>query len=760
MTGESTHLIPLTGEWSLWRTAVVRSAGLPFGILDRFALPSLLERPPSQQRSDAIRHACTQAVAALVTEDVFREAIRWQNPGASGTWLGTYASRIAAGECPKLANRAYRESVVARYAQRYCAKNESIGFFGPVAWARFGASGTGLRQHGSGGIRRRTAFLETWAVAAIAEAWRHDPRLFPYLPVTLDPATTFADGALYRPQRRPQPCEPGTAALLTAAERYRRVGDLLAATGAEPQALLRLHERGIIRIGFRVPFQARPEAHLRQQVAELPPAAPREELLATLDELSALRDALAAARGPDAVDAALSKLTRRLAEAGCQEAAAPRHSSYARTPAYLDCRRDLDVTIGADLLDALRAPLGILLGSARWLASEVAEAVSAGLRERYRWLRARRDRVTLSDLQFATADILSAGGPVAAEIAGDFQSRWAEILPATSHAGTAQEVRLCCAEVGPLADTLFQYSPLRWAVSRYHSPDLLLCRRADGSMQWVLGELHVALNTMESRVFLTQSDEPAELISATAADLRAGRVVPLYPLDAPEATSRTHPPPALDPPGLYRYWSYTSDEGHPDGAESLPATAITVEEEGGELIGYARGRGWAAPVLEFFGDFLTAVAVDLFRIRPPAAHQPRLVLDDMIIARQSWLVSVDEVALPSRNTADRGYQRVCDWAAAQGLPRHVFAQTAAEPKPFYVDFTAPILVGNFVRAVRRARSAGIAELTVTEMLPAPDQLWLSDHSGRRYTAEFRLVAVDRQDSSPVVRTISPVATRR
>lgn len=34
-----------------------------------------------------------------------------------------------------------RQDVVARYWQRYCSKNDTIGFFGPLAWGRF--SGTG-----------------------------------------------------------------------------------------------------------------------------------------------------------------------------------------------------------------------------------------------------------------------------------------------------------------------------------------------------------------------------------------------------------------------------------------------------------------------------------------------------------------------------------------------------------------------------------------------------------------------------------------
>jgi hypothetical protein len=33
-------------------------------------------------------------------------------------------------------------------------------------------------------------------------------------------------------------------------------------------------------------------------------------------------------------------------------------------------------------------------------------------------------------------------------------------------------------------------------------------------------------------------------------------------------------------------------------------------------------------------------------------------------------------------------------------------------------------------------------ITVTEMLPQPDELWLRDHEGQRYTSELRIVAHD------------------
>lgn len=755
MTGP--ERVPLAPGWSLWPVVALRGAGVPFELLDGCVATDLLGLPVGEDRNARLRGRATEATAAAVLDDGLREALVWQNPEVVDTWLGDYATRLAGDGPARLSNRAYREGLIARYLQRYCTKNESIGFFGPVAWATWALPGHGLEQSGAGGLRRRTVYLETWAVAALADAWRHDERLLPHLPVRLDPVHALVDGMVHRPRRLPAPVEdPLTAAVLAAVDGNRPCGEVIAAaTTGTPrerrEELLRLHDRGVLQIGFRVPHHERPEEHLLALVGRVADAGVRAELRQRVDDVVAARDALQArlTGGPEPVRAALRELTDRFEKSGLSDAAASRRTDYARTVAYLDCRRDTDVRLGADLLARLRAPLTLLLDAAAWLTGEVAAAVAEGLLERYRQMRAHREPVTLVDLLFASGDLLSPHGPVATAVLEDFQLRWAELLPAPGPGETTVAV----ADVAPMARALFP-APAgpRWAAAGRHSPDLMLTRAADGDWRWVLGELHVALNTLESRVFRTQSDDPEALVALTRGDLGTARVVPLYPIGAPEATSRTYPPAALDPPGAYHYWSYARDSGHADGVTSVSGTEIVVGEEAGELVGRPRGQDWSAPVAEFFGDFLTAVVVNLFRVRPARPHQGRVVLDDLVVCRESWCVPVDELPVPppGRRIADRGYQEVRDWASALGVARHVFVTAPGERKPFYVDFESPLLVGNFVRSVRRqvataAPGAAPAVVTLVEMLPAPGELWLKDAAGRHYTAEFRMTAVQDQE---------------
>ena len=366
--------------------------------------------------------------------------------------------------------------------------------------------------------------------------------------------------------------------------------------------------------------------------------------------------------------------------------------------------------------------------------------------------------MTLGDLQFAAADLLSIGGPELTDVVDDFQARWADIIEAGVTDDSGQVVIDVDTARG-LADALFPPTEPPWSTARVHSPDLMLAHTADGP-RWVLGELHVALNTVESRVFATQADDVTELVDAVRADLPAGRVVPVYPTDGLLVSSRSYPPPALDPPGLVPLLVLRQRRRPSQRRRSAPAAGLVVEDRQGELVAVASDHGWAAPVLECFGEFLTALAVNLFHIRPPAARSPRLLLGDVVISRASWRFPVADVPAQGPRSRDVAHDRLRAWAVAHGLPRHVFVRTPLERKPCYVDWQAPLLVENLARAVLKTRrDGGDGWLDVVEMLPAPEQLWLTDPQGRRYTSEFRLVAVDPTPPRPVLRPVVGGADR-
>jgi hypothetical protein len=72
------------------------------------------------------------------------------------------------------------------------------------------------------------------------------------------------------------------------------------------------------------------------------------------------------------------------------------------------------------------------------------------------------------------------------------------------------------------------------------------------------------------------------------------------------------------------------------------------------------------------------------------------------------------------------------------------AKAPVERKPCYVDFDSPVYVDTLAKIVKQSGESAtpVGPISVTEMLPTLDQLWLVDAQGRRYTSELRLVAAD------------------
>ena len=145
--GATAAHVPLGGDWWLWRDFALRSAGFPVSGLDDFGVGDEGER-----------------MSKVAADPVFREAIAWQNRSA----LVTQVDAIANDAPQSGSKRRRREAVVANYWQRYCAKNDMIGFFGPLGWGRINDHGPAVSTRSHSLIAQREVHFETWCMDALA----------------------------------------------------------------------------------------------------------------------------------------------------------------------------------------------------------------------------------------------------------------------------------------------------------------------------------------------------------------------------------------------------------------------------------------------------------------------------------------------------------------------------------------------------------------------------------------------------------------
>src|SRR5579859_5480940 len=269
------HLTPLADEWALWRDIAVRTAGFPVSGLGIFG---------SRDEQAALR--------TVARDPLFQTAVTWQNRAA----MRNAVAKIAAGAPAPGSAQRRREEVVASYWQRYCAKNDTIGFFGPLAWGGAADGGPAVQASCGRLVSESTVHFEAWAIQALAEA--------------LDP-------------------------------------------------------------DLAVPAGPRSECDLRTQLERARPDL-RQRGLAALDRLERCRSAAARAAGPGALDKALGDLDRAFEElTGRPASRRPGQTYAARTLLYLDCMRDLDLTVGPALQDELAVTLPPLLAGARWYCGRV-----------------------------------------------------------------------------------------------------------------------------------------------------------------------------------------------------------------------------------------------------------------------------------------------------------------------------------------------------------------------------------------------------
>jgi Lantibiotic dehydratase, N terminus len=697
-----------------------------------------------------------------------REAVTWQNRDAL---LSGFDPLLRQDAARRGSHERRNEQLVASYLYRYCTKNDTIGFFGPVGWARMTDVDEAIvARPGPGLIARRQAFFETWCIDAVAEALTLGKPLKPWLSPRQLPFFLL-QGDLFIPfAGKPfqlSPEERAVFAACTGRETARELAARLVSErglGSEAEVFAVLESfvaRGMIVWEMELPMRLDADQILARKLGKIEEPALCEPLLAELAELVRLRDETTAAAG-DAVrlGAALDALEERFHGLTGKAVHRLHGMTYAgRDLVYEDCRRDLELEFGARFRAALGPPLSLVLQSARWLGEEIGRRFQDELRQAFAEVSARTGSATVGLLQFLrqikpwllvnTSNFVTAA-------TDEHRRRWAEILDLPPG---ARRVERTSAALRPRVEAAFPALGPGWSRARQHSPDLLV-RAASleairrGDFQIVLGELHFASNTLNAASFLSQHPCPEDLRQAMRSDIPGPTVSPCLPKRREGEPPRN--PIGFEVPGTSARLGFSLlsekdlclalDRDPPAETEAtiLFPGELVVTERDGELWVATRDGRHRLDIVNFFEVVFSAQSVNSFRILPRGAHLPRVAIDRLVVQREMWRIPLRETSLPGETSEEGRFLAARRMQHRYGLPRFVFARSEFESKPFFVDFTSPVAVEILARACRRAVEKGgdDVEIGISEMLPEPDQQWLPDAEGRRYTCELRLVAVD------------------
>lgn len=704
-----------------------------------------------------------QITRTFAQDPKFRSAVAWQNLEAVQTVLDALAfEKPMSGS-----KRKQRESLVASYVQRYCTKNDTIGFFGPMAWIRIDDSPTDAKfEIGSRLIRSRSVHFEDWAIESLAQQFASNDRYLPWLVAYRQPFLRVERNTLYLPGGTAIELSAGAAQLLRCCNGVLTVEDLVKAELADPfgsfttkeavfaelRALERLQR---LRLAFPIPScQDDPDQPLYRCFDKISDPGLRGDALRALDRLIAGKAAiLEAADYPDGLLTALNNLHQQFRDVVGGESRRRLGEVYGgRALVYEDCHRDVTITIPPQVLNSTFQALELVMTSARWLTTAAGERFESAFNAEFDRIcvDSRRDSVSLPDFWLRIQSIVFGDHLPIDDLAEVLRDRWERILLSAASPGQTR-VNMTVADIRDrVRDEFRSDSGSSWTLSRYQCPDLMFCAKSpqhllSGEYLAVLGEVHVGGNTVATNLFASQHPDRHQLLKNIARDLGNAYVMPKLSPEASGTPTRTQ---WIDDSkeALEIIFSGGFVPANPHTAMST-ADLLVVRDRHGLIVRH-KINGWESTLTNALGDFLFLAVINHFGILHKRAHAPRVTIDSLVVHRESWTFSAEDLPFVREPDECDLFRMAREWKNSRCLPDTAFLKMAWEAKPVYIDFFSIISIRMLAKQVRNALddfAANSRKLTFSEVLPAFNELWLADSEGNHFTSELRLVAIHERD---------------
>jgi hypothetical protein len=705
----------------------------------------------------AAREEVTGNLKELCDMPLFREALIWQNRAFVKTGVDVLARRDVSEFRRKTRET---ERKVASYLQRYACKNDSIGFFGPIGWAEIAPTEEGVHfQTGAGLVSKRLVSFEHWAIHSLTQQMSKDEEMLAWMHPRQHTDLRLHGDHFILPNGDEGDLDPAQRALLDASDGLTPAREIALRLAAEldfpisepPEILKRLGEMvetGLLIWRLETPNVLSAEKDLRDRLGQIGDETIRMRALGQLDTLVAAKDRVAAAAGDaEALDEAMGNLEQVFSDLTGVPPNRYEGRTYAgRTLVYEDCQRDIDVTIDESVLEPLRESLVPILEATRWYSHAVSQKFKQALAALYEKQCQKRTTTTL-DLEPLWPKIFELTRRASMEAGKELGERLAQLLPLPPG---ERQIEFDLAEFRTASAELFAAPDPGWPRAKRHSPDIMIAAEspqaiARGEAQFILGEIHTCRNTIMQPALLTMHPNPERTIEEDISDRAGFRVT------------------GANPPGLGGSrasidFSHDPDDYHFCSNEALAQCSpektlligdLILEKVGPDLRLKSRDGSQDIAFEDFVGFFVRYWSPKCFSLKPEGSHVPRITIGKLVFCRETWRFTADDMPFAHLNSPEERFSEARRWQEKHGLPRRIFVKAPQENKPFYVDHHSPLSIEMFTHSIRQAHTKMPAELiTISEMLPTPDQTWLLDADGNRYTSELRIVAVDPMNPSP------------
>ncbi|MGI6187820.1 MAG: lantibiotic dehydratase [Brevibacillus sp.] len=627
------------------------------------------------------------------------------------------------------------------YLQRFTAKNETASFFGPVNYGRI-AEGEGTGTNGlitaqwpdTFALEKRVAFYAFWVLQELAALVAADPALADVVPLMFRGSSKqvqlehFSEGMSVREWAK---------ATGAAVEQTRQEVDRLIANSTLqrifpiPSSVIHGLADLIERIGR---LQAETEAE----------RGAKERWLSVLRQLQRLQhqfeqgDLQERIAILERVETMVSDLTRLAPRRGEGELFRD------RTVLYEDTRGNLTICLDRRMVDHLITDLYGPLKIATVYTTLRKERYMKIAMQIYRRMFGNRQAVRFDQFVVACHKLLPELADGAREH-GDADDPLEEFLRIFHQSCDAYLAGHSPTLISPeFAAFLHKMKDDDLYLT---SPDLLVmfdsgAKGGATAPTFVLGELHHGI-TMEGWMLSFHSDADRvreeirqEIVRHLAiVQERSKRKI----LPANLIFNRKMKTAPQEYPGVMVEVSGYASTRRPDATFGLKDLVVRVD--GDELVLTLRGDDRAIrfypPAFGFTEQAYVPFALFSFPIVQMPTYRregftPRIETGHLVVQRAQWTLSTEDL-----QTVIRAKEPFSAYVAVQkvrrqySLPRHVFLRVPSEQKPVYLDLENPYAVELLQHLAGKNET-----VTFSEMLPAPDQLWLRDRHGT-YCSELR-----------------------
>lgn len=693
-----------------------------------------------------------------------QEAIIWQNRQAYRDFIKPWLETPHEISRKNVRNKR-KELLLTSYLQRYTTKNDSIGFFGPVTWGQISEAEKGIIvNEGENFLAYRNVFTEGWAIDIMADTFTKETGEFDWLKPRKFPFVRIEGEKLFVADEKPQSLPRKFVEVLKLCNGKTDISEIVrhltgnseSGINSEKEVfniIQMLEKRQIISNGLEVPWiadfpeQMTFEEKLTQYIENIGKEEVREIIQSKFGNyLSALENTRKSAGNVEQLNRSLDELENVFTELTGQNANRNAGKTYAgRTLVFEDCRRDVNVLAGKEIVEEIFPALNLLFKSTRWLTGRTSELFNQAFETIYREIIERTGNQNIEFYEFwkqVNGLFFHETSNLTQEIVPEFQRKWQKILNISDDKNA---VNYSSDELKQAVENEFAAEFPGWSTAKYNSPDIMICARDieqinSGDFLYVMGELHLGVNTLMNSMFLRVSNKPAEIMKGFFEDFPNPRFIIVPPKEM--VTSRNYP---LFNLAKDFYLGFTKNAVDLGKGNYLEISDLIVEKTDGELFVTSRDGKLKFPLKTVFADILSGICTNLFKMIEQTDHTPRITIDKLVVRREAWRFDFSELSFVFAKESRERFLEAQIFRRQRDLPKEVFIKITGEIKPFYLNFESPHLVENVCKNIKNQFEQNeVGSAVFSELLPSFENLWFTNRKNEHFTSEFRFVFVDKK----------------